>query len=262
LVLRAFGVTDKGPIRPGNEDCFAVHEDLGLLVIADGMGGHNAGEVAAQIVVEAVVDHVRRVSLTMADGTPESESSLNPYGHDESMSEDGNILRNAILLANARILETSSTTDQYAGMGTTVVAARVDEGRVTVCHVGDSRLYLMAGDKLRQLTDDDSWVATMLANAPDANPQRFQHHPMRHALTNVVGGRSQTEVHVVEEKLNAGDMLLLTTDGVHGVLENELLAELMASPGSLSSIARRIVRTAMTRGTHDNCTAIVARYQA
>jgi serine/threonine protein phosphatase PrpC len=256
-MLRAFGVTDKGPVRPGNEDCFGIHEDLGLCVVADGMGGHNAGEVAAQIAVDVLVEHVRW--SVRASAVPEGQV-LYPFGVDPSLSAAGNLLRNGVLLAGARILETAATADAYTGMGTTVVAAYVSHTRLTVAHVGDSRLYLHSGDGLRLLTTDDTWTATMLARDPDGDPLRYQHHPMRHALTNVVGSRARTDVHVVEAPLAGGEVLLLTTDGVHGVIGDGELARLTPRTADLSAMASEIVQAALAHGARDNCTAVVARY--
>ena len=251
-MLVAFGATDKGRVRPINEDCFAIEEALGLCVIADGMGGHNAGEVAARLAVDTVVDVVRD---WRAD-------ALLPFGREASLSEQGNVLRTSILLANAQILERATTAEHYAGMGTTVVVTRVTGGRLVVAHVGDSRLYLFDGRTLRQVTRDDSWVATVLATDPKADPLLLRHHPMRNALTNVVGGRPRTEVHVVEEPLAGGERLLLTTDGVHGVLDDESLERLMQEDENPRELAERIVSAALSRGSRDNCTAIVARYTA
>jgi serine/threonine protein phosphatase PrpC len=245
-VLRAFGVTDKGRVRPTNEDCFAVREDLGLCVIADGMGGHNAGEVASRLAVDAVIETC----------TSMPESWL--FGYDESLSVDGNLLRTAIHRANVSILETAITSDRYTGMGTTLVAARVADGRLVVAHAGDSRLYLLAEGRLRQVTHDDSWIATVLASDPGADPNVLMHHPMRNALTNVVGAGTRTDAHVVEEPIAAGSLLLLTTDGVHGVMDDEQLEQLM-DDGDLQAIAANIVAAALARGSRDNCTAIVAR---
>jgi serine/threonine protein phosphatase PrpC len=249
-VLRAFGVTDKGRIRPTNEDCFAVREDLGLCVIADGMGGHNAGEVASRLAVDAVVETCASM--------PESW----PFGYDESLSADGNLLRTAIHRANVSILETAITSDRYTGMGTTLVAARVADGRLAVAHAGDSRLYLLAEGRLRQVTHDDSWMATVLAHDPGADPTVLMHHPMRNALTNVVGAGTRTDVHVVEEPIAAGNLLLLTTDGVHGVMDDEQLERLMVDEGDLQAIAANIIAAALARGSRDNCTVIVARVVA
>jgi serine/threonine protein phosphatase PrpC len=259
-VLLASGTSDRGPLRPSNEDCFAIEEALGLCVVADGMGGHNAGEVAARMVVDGVVDHVTRAHRT--DDAPDAHHpSLHPFGHDPSESNASNLLRNAVLLAGVQILETAVTTEDCAGMGTTVVAAQVVGDRLTVAHVGDSRLYRLTRGTLRLLTADDSWMATMIARDPAADLRAYRHHPMRHALTNVVGGRARTDVHIVEETLEDGDRLLLTTDGIHGVLDDCVLERLACGPEPPETAAARIVHAALARGTRDNCTAVVAQYR-
>ena len=226
-VLHAFGVTDKGSVRPANQDCFAIQQELGLIVVADGMGGAQAGDLAARIAVDAIVEYFAHPS----DGWP--------FGFDPALSPDGNRLRTAILIASVQILETAITTDRCAGMGTTVVAARVAEGRLIVAHVGDSRLYWLSGGSLRQLTTDDAWMG---------------------ALTNVVGARGGTTVHVAEQPIEAGDALLLTTDGVHEVLDERRMTQLMMRAHAPRTTAEHIVATALARGTRDNCTAVVAHY--
>jgi PPM family protein phosphatase len=248
-VLQAWGISEKGTVRPTNQDRFAIDEDLRLCVIADGMGGHNAGEIAAHAAVDAVLDVVRN-----------GERIGSPFGVDPSLSEAGNLIRTAIHLANVRVLEQAGRSSAYAGMGTTIVAALVVDGRLSVGHVGDSRLYRLAGGRLRQLTGDDSWMASVMASDPRANVSLLEYHPMRHVLTNVVGSRRRTDVHVIEEPLTAGDRLLLTTDGVHGVLDDRRLERLLADPDDLAAAASDIVRAAMARGSRDNCTAIVAQY--
>lgn len=145
-------------------------------------------------------------------------------------------------------------------MGTTVVAVIVREGRLSVAHVGDSRAYLFSGRRLRQMTRDDSWLASMLAENPQADPAMFQNHPMRNALTSVVGANRKTDVHLVEETLEAGSLLVLTTDGVHGVLDARRMEELLATGGSPAELADSLVEAALARGTRDNCTAVVAHY--
>jgi serine/threonine protein phosphatase PrpC len=165
-----------------------------------------------------------------------------------------------VLLAGVQILETAVTTEHYAGMGTTVVAAQIVGDRLTVAHVGDSRLYRLANGALRLLTADDSWMAAVLARDPAANADAYRHHPIRHALTNVVGGHGRTNVHIVEEVLEDGDYLVLTTDGVHGVLDDAVLERLARGADAPDAIARRIVRAAIADGARDNCTAVVARY--
>ena len=270
-MLRAFGLTDKGHVRPTNEDCFAIDEALGLCVVADGMGGHNAGEVAARLAVDAVVNHVVEWSprLGSPEWTPgDGEASGQqphpawPFGFDPSLSVDGNLLRTAVHMANVQIREVAIDSLEYAGMGTTIVAARASGGRLSVAHAGDSRLYVLADRGLRQLTQDDSWVASMLAHDPNADPLLLEHHPMRNALTNVVGVRSRTEVHVVEHTLAGGEILLLSTDGVHGVLDERRIERLLLEDEEPRVIAQGMIRAALARGSCDNCTAIVARYMA
>jgi PPM family protein phosphatase len=262
--LRAYGLTDKGRVRPTNEDCFAIQEELGLCVIADGMGGHNAGEVAARLAVDAVVEHVRRAPLRPHASFDEAgageDQSAWPFGFDPSLSADGNLLRTAIHLASVQICEAAIASRDCAGMGTTIVAARVRGRRLSVAHVGDSRLYLVAGRRLRQLTQDDSWMVSMLAHDPDADPLLLEHHPMRNALTNVVGARSGTEVHVSEERLDGGELLLLSTDGVHGVLDAVRIERMLLEDEDPRAIAHGVIRAALARGSRDNCTAVVARY--
>ena len=249
-MLLAHGATDKGRVRPVNEDCWAFEPSRGLCVVADGMGGHKAGDVAARIAVDTIVSSV-------TTGVADSDW---PFGFDPSLSDVGNRLRTAVQLAHMHILETAVTSDQYAGMGTTIVASIVDNGRLSVAHAGDSRLYVLAGDRLRQVTRDDSWMASMIAQDPAADPGRYERHPMRNALTNVVGARRRADVHVIEETLSGGELLVLTTDGVHSVLDDERIEQLLLDSRDVNAMAEKLVAAALARGSHDNCTALVARY--
>jgi PPM family protein phosphatase len=248
-VVRAEGMTDKGGVRSTNEDYFAVDERLRLCVVADGMGGHNAGEVASHLAVEAIVECVR-------EGRPEDW----PFGFDPALSESANLIRTAIQLANEHVLETAGTSDEYTGMGTTVVAALFDGDRVAIGHVGDSRIYRYAAGRLQQLTLDDSWVASVLAKDPSVDPAMLKNHPMRNVLTNVLGARPRTDIHVAEEQLADGDVLLLTTDGVHGVLDHGQLERLVGEGDNPGDVAASIVLAAIGHGSRDNCTAVVAKY--
>jgi protein phosphatase len=266
-VLRAFGLSDKGRVRPANEDYFAIQEELGLCVIADGIGGHNAGEIAARLAVDAVVEVVRNARLRSHDhsasfGEAGRRDDLIgwPFGYDPSLSDDGNLLRTAIHVASVQVLEAAGSAHHYAGMGTTIVAARAAGGRLSVAHAGDSRLYVLARGRLCQVTTDDSWLTSTLADDPDADFALLQHHPMRNALTNVVGARARTDVHVVEQALAGRELMLLSTDGVHGVLDMKRLERIMLEDDDPRAIARNVVSAALTRGSRDNCTAIVARY--
>jgi serine/threonine protein phosphatase PrpC len=250
-MLLAHGATDKGRVRPINEDCWAFQASHGLCVVADGMGGHKAGEVAARIAVETLVS-----SVTTSPAIPEHEW---PFGFDPSLSTVSNRLRTAIQLAHMHILETAVTSEVYAGMGTTIVACVVEGDRLSVAHAGDSRLYVL-GHGLRQITHDDSWMATMLAQDPAADRGHYERHPMRNALTNVVGARRRADVHVIEETLRGDELLVLTTDGVHGVLDDEKIEQVLLDSKGVREMAEKLVAAALARGSHDNCTALVARY--
>jgi protein phosphatase len=254
-VLRASGVTEKGTVRAINQDCLAIDERLQLMILADGMGGHNAGEVASRLAVETVLTRARH---DLDGGFVE----VWPHGFVDDLSIPANVLRTAIHLANASVLESSHASADLAGMGTTIVAAVVQDGRLSVAHVGDSRLYLWAQGRLRLLTRDDSWIAAVLETNPGVDRAVLQKHPMRHALTGVVGSVSRTNVHVYEEMLKGNERIVLTTDGVHGPLGEARIGELMAGGGSPEEVAATLVSSALSSGSHDNCSAIAAFYSA
>jgi serine/threonine protein phosphatase PrpC len=245
-VIRTFGLSDKGPARPVNEDCFATDETLGLCVVADGIGGHNAGEVAARITVDTIVEALRA-----------ADRSAQAFARHQT-SPHADLLRTAIQLASDRIRNAALVERQYAGMGTTVVAVRVAGNRLSVAYAGDSRLYVLSRGCLRQVTHDDSWLASVVAQDPDVDQAALEHHPMRHALTNVVGAMMQTTVHVVEESIDAGDTLLLSTDGVHGVLDDWRLERILLQEDEPRAIAEHLVRAAVARGSGDDRTVVVA----
>ncbi len=255
-MLRAYGSTDKGPLRPTNEDCFGIDEHLGLCILADGMGGHNAGEVAARMAVDAVTEYLR---LAILEGPGQDAGVSWPFGFEPSLSRTGNLLRTAVLMANVQILDAAMSVDGYSGMGTTIVVTLVTNGRLSVAHVGDSRLYLF-GPRLRQLTSDDSWAVRVLAAESSAGRVIPDNHPMRNALTNVVGIGARTDVHVIEEELAEGVRLVLTTDGVHGVLDEGRVEQLLGEV-DIQAASRNLVAAALARGSRDNCTAVVADYR-
>ncbi|MBI2835825.1 MAG: serine/threonine-protein phosphatase [Acidobacteria bacterium] len=253
-MLRAYGLSETGPFRKANEDCFASDEELHLFVVADGMGGHAAGEVASRLAVEAVVGFVRR-------SQEDSEFSW-PYGIDSSLSYNANRLRTAIHLANRRVFRTAESHDDYVGMGTTVVCALVAGNHLAIGNVGDSRLYLLNGQGLQQLTHDDSWAATLLAQDHGTEPGMLARHPMRNVLTNVVGARDQTEIHLSERTLDGGETILLCTDGIHSVLADETMQQLIDGREDLEALARGLIQSALDRGSRDNLTALLIRYEA
>lgn len=246
-MLRSFGATDRGPVRRTNEDAFFTDETLGLLLVADGMGGHAAGEVASRLAVDAIVGFLRR-------SQDDHEYSW-PYGLEPTLSLNGNRLRTAVHLANRRVFRAAESHDEYTGMGTTVVCALIKGTRMVIAHVGDSRLYLQRDGGLAQLTKDDTWAATVLGqNGFSGDTTR---HPMRNVLTNVVGARDRTDVHLGEHDLRTGDRLLLCTDGLHGSVDDEAIGSVLAASTNPETSASALVAEALARGSRDNVTALV-----
>ncbi len=230
-----------------NQDRLGSWPDLGLYVVADGMGGHNAGEVASQLAVETIHGFIAESART-ADLTW-------PFGLEVARSIDMNRLTTAVRLANRRIYDEGSTHADLSGMGTTVVAALVVGDRVILASVGDSRIYRYRNGSLEQLTQDDTWLASVLGakQAEDADPA----HPLRHVLTSVVGTRDDVKPGAREERLLPGDTFVLCTDGVHGRLDNAALTSVLAGASSAEDRATQLVEQALTRGTSDNATALV-----
>jgi PPM family protein phosphatase len=251
--LNAFGSTDIGPVRKTNEDSFACDEALQLFVVADGMGGHSAGEVASSLAVDTIVGFIRR-SEAEGDG----EFSW-PYGVDPALSFASNRLRTAIHLANRRVFRAAEKHDEYTGMGTTVVSALLAGSRLSIAHAGDSRAYLFANGTLRRLTSDDTWEATVLAGPSDLRSKAPSSHPMRHVLTNVLGARDAADVHVSEHDLEGGERILLCSDGLHGPLDDQTLSDLLAGNDPPAIIVPRLIETAKGRG-RDNVTAVLVQY--
>lgn len=252
ITLRAGGCSDRGPVRATNEDALFKDEALGLLIVTDGMGGHAAGEVASRLAIEAVVGFIRRTS--------EDDEHSWPYGIDSHLSLNANRIRTAVHLANRRVFREAENHDDYTGMGTTIVAALVADGTVSIAHVGDSRMYHWANGRLLQVTRDDSWAATVLGQRPTDLPAA-EPHPMRHVLTNVLGARDHTEIHIQDRAIGPGERLLLCTDGLHGSIDDGTIQEVLARQKSMETAAEALVRAALDRGSRDNVTALVATYE-
>ena len=253
-MIRAFGVSEAGRVRATNEDKFVSDPGLGLFAVADGMGGHKAGEVAAQLAIEAITGFISR--------SDDDDDVTWPYGIDDTLSFDGNRLRTAIFLANRKVFRAAESSDDYGGMGTTIVGVLVTGRHASIGSVGDSRVYLLANRKLEQVTTDDSWATTILSQDPNIREEDIAQHPMRNVLTNVLGGRPTVDVHVTERVLVGGEVILLCSDGVHGVLEPDAMRDVLLQPGDEESAAQKIVDLALDAGSRDNATALVIRYEA
>jgi protein phosphatase len=230
----AYGLSDVGRRRESNEDAFLVDARAHLYVIADGMGGYAAGEVASRIAVDSL-----------------KESLAGPPGAKAAVR-----LQDAVHAANTRICDSQAQADQRQ-MGTTLVAMLVEEERAVIGHVGDSRAYLLRGGELRRLTSDHSWVneQVKLGLLSDEAAQR---HPMRNIVTRALGSRTEATAEVREEGMRPGDVFLLCSDGLNTMVpDSEIEAILRRSGNDPEHACRELVSRANERGGEDNTTVVV-----
>ena len=248
-MIDAHGVTHPGRVRKVNEDAFLVDNGLRLFVVADGMGGHQAGEVASRIAVEAVQAFMVR-SLNQAECTW-------PYGIDGTLSLNANRLLTALRVANRKVFRAADANDDYTGMGTTIVAALAGNEHVCFGSVGDSRLYIRSAGTLAQLTEDDTWLATIAATDPTLTEAQKPSHPMRHVLTRALGATPTIDVDITEQAVRAGDRLLLCSDGLHGAMDDAAISAVLSNPARARDTAQRLVQTVLDGPAVDNVTALV-----
>lgn len=247
------GATDPGCVRKNNEDNFAVEADLGLLVVADGMGGHNSGEVASDIACKTVVEYARK----MIGG----EKVLIPEGGTEGLTPRGRQLEFFVKSANAMIYEKGRAFPKDAGMGTTVVAAVVDAKSLTVAHVGDSRLYLWRRGELTQLTEDHSLVGEQVKRG-QITADEAARSSLQNILTRALGADKDVQVDVSEHPLFPGDIVLLASDGLSKMLIDAEVAAVIAAEQDPQKIVDVLISKSRAAGGVDNIAIVVAMIPA
>lgn len=251
MEVKAFGLTHVGRQRQHNEDAFLVEDDAKLFLVADGMGGHAAGEIASRIAVDSISEFILH--------TKEDDGTW-PHAYDESLKRSTNRLMAAVRMANTRVLEAMRKDARLRGMGTTVVACLADDGNVmSVAHVGDSRAYLIRDNNLNRITNDHSWVfeqvqAGMLTEA------EAEKHPLRNVITRALGGALQVSPDASEVETRPGDVFLLCSDGLTGMVpEDEILRVVTQNHDDLEAACEKLIETANERGGLDNITAILVK---
>jgi serine/threonine protein phosphatase PrpC len=246
-------ISDVGRKRKGNEDSVFVNPEQKLYVVADGMGGHAAGEVASRVAVEAINEFV---CLTSSD-----QDITWPFGLDQSISFDGNRLKSAVQYANRKVLEATREKKEYLGMATTVVAVLVDGKSANLAHVGDSRVYLLRECKLKQLTNDHSWVNEQLESGA-ISPDQARSHPLRNVVTRALGGRPELQVDLQAHEIKPQDVLLLCSDGLTSMLPDEDIGRIVCEKGAdIDAAARALVDEANERGGEDNITVLLMKFE-
>ena len=238
-MLTAYGLSDCGCVRTNNEDSFLVAPDLGLYVVADGMGGANAGEHASRMAVDTVGQIVQ-----------------------ESGRRDSEILVLALQEANRRVIDAGKAESAKHGMGTTLVAAIGTEREMSVVSVGDSRAYLLDDDGMQLITEDQTWVHEV-GRPMGLDEASLKAHPLRHVLTMAIGAGAPLVIHRYPVRLDPGFVLLLSSDGLHGVIEKDQMEWVLRSPAenarTLEQKCRLLIEAARRAGGPDNITAVLVR---
>jgi protein phosphatase len=247
--VRLVGQTDTGKVREHNEDTIAFDVDIGLLVLADGMGGYNAGEVASGIAVKTIVSLVResveREDLRVADQAT-------------GMSRASIILRDAIHRANKIIYQTARAQPQCEGMGTTVVSALMFDNKIAVAHVGDSRMYRLRGDKFEQVTMDHSLLQE-LVDRGFYSPEEAQRAANKNYVTRALGVEQTVEVEIQEVPTQKGDFYVLCSDGLSDMVEDDDIHLTISTFGAnLETVAKQLIQLSNDNGGRDNVSVVMA----
>lgn len=250
--LEIASATDAGIIRSFNEDSIAIDNDLGLLVLADGMGGYQSGEVASALATQAVVDCLKRENnreIALPSSTVES-SALSPVS---------TVVKSAVEKTNRIIYKTAKTDRKYSGMGTTIVLALFHQDRATVAHVGDSRLYRLRQERLELLTHDHSLLQEQvemgLISSEDA---KVSHN--RNLVSRALGSEEKIKVEINEHPVQANDIYLLCSDGLNDMVDDaDIELAVRELRANLPLAANQLVQMAKDNGGHDNVSVLIAR---
>lgn len=251
-------ITHTGLRREGNEDAFRERPDLGLYVVADGMGGHEAGEVASGLTVEVIESFIHDTR----------DADLNqtwPYPYEMTKSLEANRLIAAVRLANRRVASAIGADAALKGMATTAAAVLIGkDGHAHVAHVGDSRVYLLRDKRLQQLTHDHSWVGEQVRAGLLTN-EDAQRHPWRNVVTRAISGADDPEVETSEVATQSGDLLMICSDGLSSVVALEEIEKHLNSwtPGllDLDAAGAALIQAANDGGGPDNITVILVQVQ-
>ncbi|MEX1127607.1 MAG: PP2C family serine/threonine-protein phosphatase [Vicinamibacterales bacterium] len=248
--------TDAGLRRSSNEDSHTARPDIGLFLVADGMGGHAAGEVASRVVVESVAAFIEETAGADSNRTW-------PFPFEPELSLEANRLKAAFRLANRKLAHAIASSQDLRGMATTASAILHGPRHSCVAHIGDSRVYVLRPEGLTQLTHDHSWVEEQV-RAGALTPAAARQHPWRNVVTRALsGGDDDPEIDVVEFHPAPGERYLLCSDGLFGVVADDLLAEILGDgAASLDEICGRLVDAANAAGGPDNITAMVLQVDA
>jgi len=245
--LQASGISDTGRQRDSNEDAFAMDNGMGLYIIADGMGGHSAGEVASKVAVEVIK---RNITGWRNNELPADDLFDFP---DHTLGLMGNYILSSIKLANRVIYEMSNEYDEYKGMGTTIGVLAIMPSAVITANVGDSRIYLFRGNSMEPLYKEHNMVAEQLEMGL-ISKEEAKNSPLRHVLTRNLGSLDTVNVDIFEIEPRNKDRFLLCTDGLTDLVSDDEISAIVNQGDDLEYICQQLVDEANERGGHDNTT--------
>ena len=250
LRVKSYGLTDTGLLRTHNEDCFDIDDGHQVYIVADGMGGHNHGEVASRVSVDSIREFISQ--SVDHDGTL-------PIGYDASLQAHSNRLKRSIHVAHDQVLAAIREDGTLLGMGTTIVGAMLESQVMAIAHVGDSRGYRLREGHLELLTQDHTWVNEQVV-AGYLSEEQAKSHPLKNVVTRALGGDSEIVVDVMETDVRPGDLFLLCSDGLTTMLSDQEIHDRITAPGeTLAEICHSMVQDANARGGFDNVTVVLLR---
>ena len=250
MKVHSAGLTDTGRRRENNEDSFHTDDEVRLYIVADGMGGHRAGEVASSTVVSSVKDYMEAFHTSPA-AKESSESNMSP---------GATAVCHSIELANRVVFQLSQDQGSYKGMGSTAAVAYFFEDTLITANVGDSRIYLIRENGIEQLTQDHTLLAEHMRKNPDWDPNNAS-IPMKHILVRAVGIHEVVEADVYETQSLPGDLILMCSDGLTDMLSDEEIHQAVLEGGELEEVCERLVNMANERGGLDNITTVLSFVQ-
>jgi protein phosphatase len=226
---------------------------MGYFAVVDGMGGHRHGKLAAELTLSTI-----QYYLQSSQGRPDVTW---PFGYNMVLSLNSNRLATAIRLANRQVWRRAEQQPEYAGMGSTVAAVLVAGGEAAVANIGDSRVYLFRDGELKQLTADDTWLNAVIASGT-LQPESLARHPMRNFLTQSVGSQTDVDVHTTDLPFESGDVLILSTDGLHAVIGDDAIRAMLTAGGTSEYLAKSFIQSARAAGGPDNIACVVVKAEA
>jgi len=253
MKIESFGITDVGRKRAHNEDSLSISDDIRLFLVADGMGGHNAGEVASSTAVETIMKFVRRCM--------EDKDFTWPFGLNSNLSEEANILLTAIRIANRNVCLRAAERYEYSGMGTTIVSLYMEnETMAHIAHVGDSRAYLIRKGIIKQITADHSWVNEQIQKNI-LTQKDARNHRWKNVITRALGNKLHVDIDLNTIDIEIGDLVLLCTDGLSSMIPDpDILQIIQSSEGQLEKACKNLVNTANEKGGLDNITVVLLKF--